>query len=200
MVAGGEPLAAKDGSEKVGQCRCDDTSRLHSFEAVNLSFRSAGRACKYRVMQPAVDERILLEAFGICVVAFMVIVAFHLVGLHIAVRLFKAKLPMKDLRNLRFSHTIVLILGVMFLLFGLHMLTNFAWGFFIYMEGALSSFRQGIFYSLENYTALGLTRVDVGDEWRMLAPMISLSGVFCLSWSTAVLVSFFGHLYSLTDD
>ena len=34
----------------------------------------------------------------------------------------------------------------------------------------------------------------------MLAPMISLSGVFCLSWSTAVLVSFFGHLYSLTDD
>ncbi len=151
-------------------------------------------------MQTVVDDSVLLEAFALCVVAFMVIVAFHLIGLHIAVGVLKAKIPMRDLRKLRFGHTILLILGVMFLLFTLHMLTNFGWGFFIYMEGALPSFRQGIFYSLENYTALGLTRVDVSDHWRMLAPMISLSGVFCLSWSTAVLVSFFGHLYSIADD
>jgi hypothetical protein len=64
----------------------------------------------------------------------------------------------------------------------------------------LPNYREGVYYSLENYTSLGLTRVDVDDHWRMLAPMISLSGVFCLSWSTAVLVSFLGHLYSLTPD
>lgn len=151
-------------------------------------------------MQPPADDEFLLLAFGLCIVAFMVIVAFHLVGLHIAVRSFKKRVPVRDLRKFRFNHTIMLILGVMFLLFTLHMFTNFAWGLFIYAFGALPTFREGIFYSLENYTALGLTRVDVGDKWRMLAPMISLSGVFCLSWSTAVLVGFFGHLYSLTEE
>ena len=85
----------------------------------------------------------------------------------------------------------------MALLFTLHLLTNFAWGFFLMAAGVLDGYRQCVFYSLENYSSLGLTRVDVGDKWRMLAPMISLSGVFCLGWSTAVLVSLFGHLYAL---
>jgi hypothetical protein len=30
--------------------------------------------------------------------------------------------------------------------------------------------------------------------------MISMSGVFCLAWSTAVLVSFFGRLYAIKLD
>jgi len=82
----------------------------------------------------------------------------------------------------------------------LHMATNFGWGVFMYVAGALSVYRECIFYSLENYTSLGLTRVNVDDHWRMLAPMISLSGVFCLSWSTAVLVSFVGQLYAIRLD
>ncbi len=71
---------------------------------------------------------------------------------------------------------------------------------FVVAYDVLPRYRDGVFYSLENYTSLGLTRITVDDHWRMLAPMISLSGVFCLSWSTAVLVSFFGHLYSLAND
>jgi hypothetical protein len=80
------------------------------------------------------------------------------------------------------------------------MMTNLAWGMFMYLKGVLPVYRECIFYSLENYTSLGLTRVNVDDQWRMLAPMISLSGVFCLSWSTAVLVSFFGQLYHVKTD
>ena len=151
-------------------------------------------------MQPALDDALLFETFGLCVLAFMVIVALHLLGLHAAVSVFRARGPLKNIRTLPFHHTILVILGVMALLFGLHLLTNFAWALFMYLGGALTSYRQGVYYSLENYTSLGLTRVDVDDHWRMLAPMISLSGVFCLSWSTAVLVGFFGHLYSVSPE
>jgi len=145
-------------------------------------------------------ERLVLESFGYCVLAFVVIVAFHLVGLHLAIRLFHKNFRVADINRLKYHQTNFLILSAMMLLFSLHMLTNFAWGLFMFMAGALSIYRECIFYSLENYTSLGLTRVNVDDRWRMLAPMISMSGVFCLSWSTAVLDNFFGQLYHMKLD
>lgn len=145
-------------------------------------------------------DRLVLESFGICIIAFMVIVALHLSGLHVCLREFRQRFRVRNAATLPYYKTLSLILSAMMLLFTLHMLTNFAWGYFIEIMGATPNFREGVFYSLENYTGLGLTRVDVGDRWRMLAPMISLSGVFCLSWSTAVLVSFFGQIYSVRLD
>jgi hypothetical protein len=143
----------------------------------------------------ATYESLVLESFGLCILAFMVIVALHLMGLHVAIRLFRRNFKATAINKLRYHQTVLIILSAMMLLFALHMLTNFAWGLFMYVAGALDVYRECIFYSLENYTSLGLTRVNVDDRWRMLAPMISLSGVFCLSWSTAVLVAFFGQLY-----
>jgi hypothetical protein len=144
-----------------------------------------------------VSDTLILESFGLCIIAFVVIVALHLMGLHLSIRLFRKNFQVEYISKLKYHQTIIIILSAMMLLFTLHMLTNVAWGLFMYLAGALSVYRECIFYSLENYTSLGLTRVNVDDRWRMLAPMISLSGVFCLSWSTAVLVSFFSHLYSL---
>lgn len=145
-------------------------------------------------------DRLVLESFGICIIAFMIIVALHLSGLHVCLREFRKRFRVRNAAQLPYYKTLALILSAMMLLFWLHMLTNFAWGFFIALMGATPNFREGVYYSLENYTGLGLTRVDVADRWRMLAPMISLSGVFCLSWSTAVLVSFFGQIYSVKLD
>ncbi len=142
----------------------------------------------------------LLQAFFLCICAFLVIVPLNLVSLHLAARLYRDHRPIADLRKMPFHNTVVFIVAVMLVLFAIHMMTNFAWGLFIYFAGVLPQYRESVFYSLENYTSLGLTRVEVGDSWRMLAPMISLSGVFCLGWSTAVLVSLFGQLYSVQPD
>lgn len=136
----------------------------------------------------------VLRAFVLSVCAFLAIVPFNLVGLHWSARLYH-RLSAGDLRSLKFQYAVLYILMVMLVLFILHLLTNFAWGLFGYLAGALPTYREGVFYSLENYTGLGLTRVQVPEKWRMLAPMISLSGVFCLGWSTAVLVGVFGPLY-----
>mgnify|MGYP003898024331 CR=1 FL=1 len=122
----------------------------------------------------------------------------HLMSLHFAIRLFRKYVVVPNISQLRYHQTVILILSAMMLLFSLHLLTNFGWGLFIYIAGALPNYREGIFYSLENYTSLGLTLVNVDDRWRMLAPMISMSGVFCLSWSTAVLV--IGHCRLLHHD
>ena len=39
------------------------------------------------------------------------------------------------------------------------------------MAGVVPNYRNALYFSLENYTSLGLTRVNVDDRWRMLAPM-----------------------------
>ncbi|MFO1090039.1 MAG: hypothetical protein U1E46_10750 [Hyphomicrobiales bacterium] len=140
-----------------------------------------------------------IGALFLAVVAFLVIVPCHLVGLHGVAALIRAHNPKGSMREQGFRAEAGLVLLVMASLFGLHLLTNAAWGGFIAWSGALQGYRQCLFYSLENYTSLGLTRVQVDDTWRALAPLISLSGVFCLGWSTAVLVSVFNHLYSPTS-
>ena len=151
-------------------------------------------------MDTTAYDQLVLECFGLCIIAFMIIVALHLVGLHFCLREFRKRFGALKIAELRYHQTVVIILSAMMLLFILHMFTNLCWGWFIAFEKATPNFREGVYYSLENYTSLGLTRVDVADHWRMLAPMISLSGVFCLSWSTAVLVSFFNQLYAAKLD
>ncbi|MCA3561922.1 MAG: hypothetical protein IOC82_12935 [Aestuariivirga sp.] len=145
-------------------------------------------------------ENLVLESFGLCVLAFVVIVALHLMGLHASIRLFRVKFKVGETHSPVYHKAVIVILSAMMLLFCLYMMTDFACGLFMYLAGALLAYREGVYYSLENYTSLGLTRVNVDDRWRMLAPMISMSGVFCLSWSTAVLVSFFGQLYHIKLD
>ena len=135
-----------------------------------------------------------------CVAAFAVLVSLHLAGLHAMGSIIRGKQEPGALRKLDYLGEILFVLGIMLLLFVLHLFTNLGWAVFMHMAGILDSYDQGIFYSFENYTSLGLTRIDVDDQWRMLAPMISFCGIFCLAWSTAVLVNLFGHLYAMTDD
>lgn len=136
----------------------------------------------------------------LCVAAFAVLVSAHLMGLHGLAGAIRAKQDPGALRKLSYPGEILFVLMVMLLIFLLHLATNVGWAIFMHMAGILDSYDQRIFYSFENYTSLGLTRVDVGDTWRMLAPMISFCGIFCLAWSTAVLVNLFGHLYTVPDD
>lgn len=149
---------------------------------------------------PTGENLPILQAFAASVAAFLVIVSFHLVGLHGVAHLVISRGAAANLSKRPFLHTVVFIVTVMFVLFALHMFTNFAWALFMWGSGVLPNFRDCTFYSLENYTALGLTRVNVSDTWRGLAPMISLSGVFCLAWSTAVLIRVFSEFYGETSD
>jgi hypothetical protein len=141
-----------------------------------------------------------LPAALLCVVAFAVLVSLHLAGLHAMGSIIRGNQKLGALRKLSYLGEVLFVLGIMLLLFVLHLATNVGWAVFMHMAGILEGFDQRIFYSFENYTSLGLTRVDVDNRWRMLAPMISFCGIFTLAWSTAVLVNLFGHLYAMTDE
>ena len=140
-----------------------------------------------------------LAATFLCVAAFLTIVPVHLVGLH-GVATALRRWPSGHLARAPFVREALFVGVVMVLLFALHFLTNMLWGVFVQNFAGVGSYREALFYSFENYTSLGLTRVQVDERWRMLAPMISLSGVFCLGWSTAILINIFGRLYSTSAE
>jgi hypothetical protein len=53
----------------------------------------------------------------------------------------------------------------------------------------LPSLRDSYFFVLESYTTLGGGSVELPDHWRLLGPMIGMSGMFTFSWTVSVLVT-----------
>jgi hypothetical protein len=137
---------------------------------------------------------IQIEAFALSILAFMAVVTAHIVLLHGFAAIVRRR-PKGQLGRLGFLSDVVFVLQVIGVLFAITVVTNLLWGVFIHAIGVVPTFRNALFFSLENYTSLGLTRVAVDDRWRTLAPLISLSGIFCLSWTTAILTTVFSHVY-----
>lgn len=135
-----------------------------------------------------------IESYVVSILAFVAIVSVHIVLLHAVAAVIRLQPPGR-LGKLGFPADVVFVLTVIGTLFAISLVTNLLWGAFIDGMGIVQGYRNALFFSLENYTSLGLTRVGVDDRWRTLAPLISLSGIFCLGWTTAILTTVFSHVY-----
>ncbi len=72
-------------------------------------------------------------------------------------------------------------------------LTHFAetliWAIPISTAGMIPEMRDSYFFVLQSYTTLGAGNVDLPDQWRLIGPIIAMSGLFTFSWTAGVLVS-----------
>jgi hypothetical protein len=55
--------------------------------------------------------------------------------------------------------------------------------------GAISSLRDAYYYVAGTYTTLGYGEGTLPHQWRLLAPMIAISGLFAFGWTTSVLMN-----------
>jgi hypothetical protein len=79
----------------------------------------------------------------------------------------------------------------------LHLGETLLWSLPIYAMGLIPNMRDCYFYVLENYTTLGEGSVSLPHDWRLVGPIIAISGLFTFGWTTGVLVSImtdFGRL------
>jgi hypothetical protein len=83
----------------------------------------------------------------------------------------------------------VLLAGTIGSLAALHFSETFLWAVPLSIGGLIPSMRDSYFYVLENYTTLGEGNVSLPDQWRLLGPIISMSGLFTFGWTGSVLVS-----------
>lgn len=79
----------------------------------------------------------------------------------------------------------------------LHLVETLIWAFPIHAAGIIPDLRDSYYYVLESYTTLGEGNVSLPRRWRLLGPIIAMSGMFTFGWTASVLVSImteFGRL------
>jgi hypothetical protein len=81
--------------------------------------------------------------------------------------------------------TIVLV--SFFALFITHLVEAAAWGLFLWRKGLIPTFTEGVYFSATSITALGFGDVVLPPPWRMLGPLIAISGILMFGCSTAFL-------------
>jgi hypothetical protein len=74
------------------------------------------------------------------------------------------------------------------LLASVHLVETMIWVIPIWWFGLISGFRDAFYFVLESYTTLGDASVVLPHSWRLIGPMIAISGLFTFSWTGSVMV------------
>jgi hypothetical protein len=74
------------------------------------------------------------------------------------------------------------------LLASVHLLETLIWTIPIWWFGLISGFSDTFYFVLESYTTLGDANVELPQSWRLIGPMIAISGLFTFSWTGSVMV------------
>jgi hypothetical protein len=89
-------------------------------------------------------------------------------------------------RYLSFAQQAGLALLVLMMLLT-HIVEIVAWAALLYFLGAIAVFRDASYYVSVTYTTLGYGEGTLPLNWRFLAPMIAMSGLFAFGWTTGVM-------------
>ncbi len=89
--------------------------------------------------------------------------------------------------------------GIVFVLLGLHVLEIFAWAASLVYSGLVPDWRMAGFFAGNTYTTIGYGTVILPDGWKMLAPIIAISGLFTFGWTGSVLVDLVGRCQKIKD-
>ncbi len=74
------------------------------------------------------------------------------------------------------------------LLVAIHLIETLLWTIPLLQIGILKSFRDAYYYVLESYTTLGEGNMILPDNWRLVGPVIAISGLFTFGWTASILV------------
>lgn len=80
-----------------------------------------------------------------------------------------------------------------------HFLEIALWTATLMAIGALSSLRDAFYYVAGTYTTLGYGEGTLPPAWRLMAPMIAISGLFAFGWTTSVLMNIVAQLNAARD-
>lgn len=93
----------------------------------------------------------------------------------------------------------LLLAGAVAFMLGSHLLETGIWSAVLVWGNLVHSWREAGYFAANTYTTLGYGTVVLADEWKMLSPIIAISGLFTFGWSGSVLVDVVGRVSHLRD-
>jgi ion channel len=86
------------------------------------------------------------------------------------------------------SRATMLFGATLFLMLSMHILGVLVWAFSLDHLGLILKADDAIYFCANAYTTLGYGSVDLEPQWRVISPMIAISGLFTFAWTTGALV------------
>jgi hypothetical protein len=93
----------------------------------------------------------------------------------------------------------VLMSGTVFVLLAVHLVELAVWAAALVYSGLVTDWRAAGFFAGNTYTTIGYGSDILPAGWRMLAPIIAISGLFTFGWSGSVLVDLVGRCQKIKD-
>ena len=122
--------------------------------------------------------------------AFMLVflVLLHGTGLHgILVLRERSERRLREGRPLVVKG-LLLFASTIFLMLALHIVGFMLWAYALLLLGLVPHAYNAIYFCANAYTTLGYGNVDLGPHWRIISPIIGISGLFTFAWTTSALV------------
>ncbi len=71
----------------------------------------------------------------------------------------------------------------------LHFAETLLWATPLVLLDIVPTLRDSYYFVLQSYTTLGDDTVRLPDDWRLIGPIIAMSGLFTFGWTVSVLVN-----------
>jgi hypothetical protein len=86
--------------------------------------------------------------------------------------------------------TAVMLFGAsVFFMLTLHIAGVIAWSLILSQLGLIAKSGDAIYFCANAYTTLGYGTVDIDTRYRIISPIIGISGLFTFAWTTSALVT-----------
>ncbi len=148
-----------------------------------------------RTLEPALDkvQEVVaatpspVEELGLGLLVLIVVIAFHGWALARVNGTFSRELARLGDHAPDWRYSLLTAVGIALLAIT-HLFETLIWSVPIRGLGILGTLRDTYYFVLESYTTLGASTINPPEAWRLLGPMIAISGLFTFSWTGSVLV------------
>lgn len=118
----------------------------------------------------------------------VVLVLGHGAGLFYIIRLAVRAEQYLLLHQASAFKAILLFCAIVFLMLTLHIAGIIVWAVVLVHLGLITAAHDAIYFAANAYTTLGYGSVALQPQWRDIAPIIAISGLFTFAWTTSTLV------------
>ena len=128
----------------------------------------------------------------------VLIVMFHAFWIRIITNGFLNRIESARARTVPWFADLLLVV-VVNLLLALHLSEVLIWSAGLILSGIIGDWAKAAYFAANSYTALG-EPFDLPHTWRILAPIMAISGIFTFAWTASVLVNFVERYNQLRDE
>jgi len=137
-----------------------------------------------------------LEQFLTALLPMALTVVIHGEGMGLASRYFR-RFGWPAAGSKRAGPHVIVLIAIVAIMLATHFIEVTAWALFYFATGMLTDFKSAMTYSVNSYTTLGATSIDLPGRWHGLGGFEAIAGMLMFGWSTALLAVAVSRLHNL---